>query len=274
MGLKELQDSDRKIIRHLLGTDRETKVSKTHTELDNEIDDITTSWISQRLNHLVEEGFLEVEKEGRKKYYSLAEDHAQVLQLMDIKEKDAEFVQETPVEWINSTTDRKIGFETPSITQYNRADREELSQVQVDLKKMREELGEKATTEDIMVYAAKKQFEESTGLRETLSEIYDEMAEEGFQEDDKEKVLDAKEELLDVLIKDTRYTEKSGVEATLPIRNETVTVKGDSLRQIYSSVPDNEVFPDVDSEAMQHFMRFLDGEVRDALKSAIIVKNY
>lgn len=275
MELKELQESDRKIIRHLISTDREERLEKTHTELKKQIEDISETWLSQRLNHLAEKGFLNVEKEGRKKYYRLAEGYSEILHLMNTKEKDAEFIRETPVDLVNSMSIGNIGgFKMPGITEYNRADREGLSEVEIDFSDMQENLGEEPSAQDVLLYAAKRNFERTKGVRKTLSKVYDEMAEEIFEDEDKEKFLDAKDELLEVLIDKTEYTEKSGVKVTLPVKDATVTVQGDSLREVYSSVPDNQVFPNVDSQAMEDFMRFFDQEVRESLKSAIVLRNF
>jgi DNA-binding HxlR family transcriptional regulator len=276
MGLKQLQESDRKIIRHLVSTDGETeRVRKTHKDLDEEVEDVSTSWISQRLNYLVDEGFLEVEKEGRKKYYSLADDYSEILQLMDVKEQDAEFIRETPVEMVKSSSAGNIsGFKMPGLTEYNRADRGELYNVEIDFEHMKDKLGDKPSAGDVILYAAKKNFEETEGVRRKLSKIYDEVAEETFDGEDEKKVLAVKEQLLDVLVENTRYIGAGTVEVTLPLETSKVTVKGGSLGEVYSSVPDNRVFPDVDSERLQNFLNDFEQKLRKSFKSAIVVRNF
>ena len=96
MEYEGLKEADQKIIDRLYSSG-DSPVRKTTAELNAEIDDFTKGWLSQRLNHLKDEGFLTVEKEGRKKFYILSETHKEVLQLVTIKKKDIEFVEEKQV---------------------------------------------------------------------------------------------------------------------------------------------------------------------------------
>lgn len=279
MKLEDLEESDRKIIRHLNSNEGwDESLRKTHTELDNEIDDITTSWISQRLNHLVEEGFLEVEKEGRKKYYTLAESRNKLLRFMTFREDDVEFIRETSVDNINLSSRAYLGAVRPSnFAQYNRVERVNPSEFNLKLSELEQELGKKMTAEEILLFVADKLSHNTEDVRKPLSRRYREMVSEYFEEEEQEKVLEVEENLLDVLLNNTEYL-MGGVGAdvnmTLPIGSEEVEITGESVSDVYSSVPNNEIFPEVDSERMKDFLHSFEEEVREALKSAIVLRNY
>ncbi len=277
MAINELKEIDRKIIDRLLPRDEE-EVRKTNAELTAAIEEAGKSWLSKRLKYLTEEGFVEVEKDGRKKYYSLSEDRSRLLRLMNIKEKDSEFIKETSVEDMNISSRAVLGsLRDSNFAEYNRVERANPSDFNLNISQLERELGEEMTAEEILLFVADKLFHDTDDIRETLSAKYEELVFEFFEGQEAEQVLEVRKSLLDVFLDDTEYLMGSvgaGVKTTLSIGSEEIEITGDSVGDVYSSVSNNEVFPEVDSEIMENFLDSFENEVREALKSAIVLRNF
>lgn len=270
MGLKELKEIDRKIIEQLMPQTEDDEVKRTNSELTESIENASKGYLSQRLNYLTEEGFVDVEKEGRKKFYSISDEYIHLLRKDRKRTQDSEFIQKTPVDRIYARTysfTEKDGAEKLNI--YGQVEGRKPSEIKID----KEELEEGMTAENLLRLGARKIFEESKGLRAKISDKYDELLQMFDSEEDREKMEAAKVDLLELFLEKTDYSKFSN-KTEFTVGEESFTVRGVTLVDIYLSAADNEIFPDVDRDDMKEFLSDLGEEIEEQRKIQVVIGNF
>ena len=227
------------------------------------------SWISQRLNRLSDKGYVEEEQEGRKKYYSLSDDFEDFLQILLQKKMDTSHISMASEEKLvlKSYSDSYLS-EVKRINFWGYLDGRDPSNIKVNT----EDLGDEATVEELLRLAGDQLFGETDSVKGPISKKYDALLEAFDSKQDKEKMIDAKDRVLELFIKNTKYG-KLKAETDFNTGKESFKVKSQGIPDIYSKTSHNEVFPEVDEGDMEEFCRRLGLETRDLKKASVVVSN-